>query len=101
MKSGTNTIFFIVPNKILANKKVTYIRLVASFRLLKTEVQWVRVIIRGDRLDFNGTTSIVPAILTMVKTHLNSIISDPNAQYLILDIKDYYYITLIDKYKDT
>jgi len=38
--------------------------------------------------------STVPATLTTVKIHLNSVISIPGAEYLTLDIKDFYYGTL-------
>jgi len=91
MPTGTNTLFFIHPSKILRHKKVTYVRLVASLQLRKVEKRHVCVTIGGDRLEYNGKTVTVPATLTTVKIHLNSTISTPNARYMTLDIKDYYY----------
>ena len=99
MKKGTNTIFFIHPSKIPKGKKSAYCKLVSSIRPLKSEVNRVRVTIGGDHLDYEGFTSTVPAILTTVKIHLNSVISTPNAKYMTIDIKDFYYGMPMDDYK--
>jgi len=99
MKKGTNTIFFIHPSKILKGKKSAYCKLVSSIRPLKSEVNRVRVTIGGDHLDYEGFTSTVPATLTTVKIYLNSVISIPNAKYIIIDIKDFYYGTPMDDYE--
>ena len=47
----------------------------------------------GDRLDFPGATTTHCAILTTTKCLLNSTISTPGAQFMTLDIKDFYYVT--------
>ena len=80
MKTGTNTIFFMHPSKIPKNKKVTYCRIVSTIRPLKSEVHRVRATVGGDRLDYDGNTSAVPAQLSTVKVHLNSTISTPGAR---------------------
>ena len=100
MKRGTNTIFFIHPKDIPKNKKVTYVKLVASIRPLKEEVNRVRVTVGGDRLEYNGQTHTVPAALSTVKIHINSTISTPGARYCTADIKDFYYGTPIDDPND-
>ena len=61
MKTETNTIFFMYPSKSPTNKKVTYCRIVSTIRLLKSEVHRVRITVGGDRLDYGGNTSAVPA----------------------------------------
>jgi len=99
MPTGTNTLFFIHPSKIPRYKKVTYVRLVASLQLRKVEKRHVRVTIGGDRLEYNGKTATVPATLITIKIHLNSTILTANARYMTLDIKDYYYGTLMDDYE--
>ena len=99
MPTGSNTIFFISPDQIPPNKKVTYARLVASLRPNKTETHRVRVTVGGDRLDYSGITSTKTAGLSTVKIHLNSVISTPQARYLTLDIKDYYYSTVMSEFE--
>ena len=99
MKSGTNTIFFVHPSKIPQHKKVTYARLVADLRPLKSEVHRVRVTIGGDKLTYEGPTSTSSASLVLVKTHLNSVVSTTNAMYATLDIKDYFYGTSMTSYE--
>ena len=93
MQKGTNTISFIHPKDIPKNKKITCVKLVSSMRPLKSEVHRVRVTIGGDRLEYAGKTSSVPATLQAVKILLNSTISTPNARFLTVDIKDFYHGT--------
>jgi hypothetical protein len=78
---------------------VTYGRLVSSIRPTKSETHHVRVTIGGDKLDYPGVTSTQCASLTTTKCHLNSTISTPNAKYIVLDIKDFYYGTPMERYK--
>ena len=99
MKTGINRIKFIHPKHILAGKKVTYYKLVASIRPLKVEKNRVRVTIGGDRLDNNRNKSTIPATLTMIKIHLNSTISTKDTRYMTTDIKNFYYGTLIQDYE--
>ena len=65
----------------------------------KTEVNRVRVTIGGDCLDYDGFKSTIPATLSTVKIHLNSIISIPKAKYITMDIKDFYYGTPMNEYE--
>ena len=80
-------------------KKSAYCKLVASHRPLKEEKNRIRVIIGGDRLEYEGNKSTVPATLTTVKIHLNSVVSANEARYMTADIKDFYYGTPIDNYE--
>ena len=50
----------------------------------------VRATYGGDRSDYEGERSTQPATIATVKLHLNSTISTPDAQYVTMDIKDYY-----------
>ena len=99
MRSGTNTVFYVHPSKIPDGKKVTYAKLVADLRPLKEETHRVRVTIGGDKLTYEGPTATYSASLVFVKTHLNSVLSTPNARYATLDIKDYFYGTPMKSYE--
>jgi hypothetical protein len=96
---GTNTIFFIKRQAVPKDRKVTYGRLVSSIRPTKAEIHRVRVTVGGDKLDYAGVTSTQCASLTTTKCHLNSTISTPDAKYMVLDIKDFYYGTPMERYE--
>lgn len=61
---------------------------------MKTEVNRDRVTIGRDKLEYEGYKSTVPATLSTVKVHLNSIISTLLARYMTMDIKYFFYGTL-------
>ena len=77
--TGTNTVFFIEKSDIPQGHKVTYSQMVASIRPTKAEVNRVRVIVGGNRLDFPGATTTHCAGLTNTKCLLNITISTPGA----------------------
>ena len=91
MPTSTNTVFFVAKSLIPHGRKVTYAKMVATIQPTKAEVKRVRVTVGGDRLDFPGATTTHCASLTTTKCLLNSTISTPNAQFMTLDIKDFYY----------
>jgi hypothetical protein len=97
--SGTNTIFFVKREAVPNDRKVTYGRLVSSLRPTKAETHRVRVTVGGDKLDYPGLTTTQCASLTTTKCHLNSVLSTPNAKYVVLDIKDFYYGTQMQRYE--
>ena len=74
-------------------------QLVASIHPLKAETYYVRVTVSGDRLEYDGFTSTVPASLTTVKLYLNRTISTPGARYMSLNIKDYYHGIPMDDFE--
>lgn len=71
-------------------KAPTYARICCDFRPNQTEQHRRRITVGGDRLSCNGDTATPTASNTTMKMHLNSTISTPTAQYLTLDIKDFY-----------
>ena len=93
MPTGTNTVFFVAKSSIPHDQKVTYSRMVPTIRPTKAKVNRVRVIVGGDLLDSPGATTIHCISLTTTKCLLNSTISTPGAQFMTLDIKDFYYGT--------
>ena len=54
---GTNTVFFISPNKVTTNKKVTYGKKEVSICSNKTETHRVQLTVGGDKLPFDGDTA--------------------------------------------
>ena len=99
MPTGTNTVFFVAKYAITHGRKVTYARRVASIRPTKDEVNRVRVTVGGDRLDFPSATTTHCSSLTTTKCLLNSTISTPGDRFMTLDIKDFYYGTVMAQYE--
>jgi hypothetical protein len=91
--TGTNTMSFIPKAKVLADRQVTYGRIVASIRPHKQERNRVCLTLGGDRLIYPGITSTQTASLTTSKCLFNSTVSTPGAKFLCLDIKNFYYNT--------
>ena len=91
MSSGTNTIFFIKHLDVPVNRKLSYVRLVASIYPNKTETHCAKVTAGGDLVDYPGITSIDTSSLTTTKILLNSVISTMDAMFITADIKYFYY----------
>ena len=99
MPTGTNTVFFVSKYSIPHEHKVTYSQMVANIRPTKADINRVHVTVGGNRLDFLGATTTHCSSLTTTKCLLNSTISTPGAQFMTLDIKDFYYGTAMARYK--
>ena len=99
MPCGTNTVFFVPKSSFPANCNVTYARMVATICPHKTEVNRVRVTVGGNILDYPGATTTNCASFTKTKCLLNSTILTPDARFMTLDIKDFYYITPMSQYE--
>ena len=99
MPNGTNTIFFIPFGAVPKDKKVSYVKPVATIRPNKAEVNRVRLTAGGDKLEYPGVIATDTTSLTTAKIHLNSVISTPNARYITADIKEFYYGTPLSRYE--
>ena len=84
-------------SRVPANRKVTYACMVVTIRPHKTEVSRVhfRVTVGRDIIDYPGATTTNCTSLTTNKCLLNSTISTPDAWFMMLDIKNFYYGTPI------
>ena len=51
---GTDTIFFINKNQVLANKKVSYARIVCEIQPQKAEQERKCLTVGGDKLEYEG-----------------------------------------------
>jgi hypothetical protein len=91
--AGTNTILFIKKNKVPQDraKDVTYGLITTLIRPEKLdEPNRTRLVAGGDRVHYPGDAGTPTANLLTVKLLLNSIISTPNANFMTMDIKDFY-----------
>ena len=86
MLTGTNTIHFTHPSDKPTDRKATYLKIVAELKPHKAEKHRVRFTVGGNRIDYPGIVTTPTAEIQTVKLHLNSVISDVNASYLVADI---------------
>jgi hypothetical protein len=98
---GTNTIYFIhkhqVPND--RHRDVTYAKFVVELKPNKAEVHRTRLTVGGDKVHYPGDVGTPTADLTLVKMHINSVISTPGARYMTLDVKNFYLNTPMVRYE--
>ena len=89
---GTDTIRFVRKDQVPADrlKDVTYAQFVCELKPNKTEVERTRLVCGGDKVNYPGEVGTPTADMLLVKTHLNSVISTPNARYMTLDISNFY-----------
>ena len=90
MPTCTGTIFVIPYKRKPSHKKATYFRIVCADRPQKEEKKRVRWTAGGDRVIYEGEFATPTSNIVTVKCHINSTISDPNAKYCTMDIKDFY-----------
>ena len=98
MPAGTNTLFFVSKSGILRGRVVTYAQIVASLCPHNSKVHRVRYTGGSDKLNFPSITTTNYASLNTSKILINSNLSTPNARFLTLDIKDFYYNTPMTRF---
>ena len=76
-----------------------YARLVAELHPQKREVHQVRVTVGGDKLEYTGITVTHTVSLTTTRFLINSTLSTYRATFISVDIKDYYYGTILSDFK--
>ena len=98
---GTDTIFFIHKHQVPRErmKDVTYVKFVCEVKPNKTEVYQTRMAVGRDKVNYPDDVSTPRAELLLVKTHVNSVVSTPNAKYMTLDIKNFYLNTPMRGYE--
>jgi hypothetical protein len=65
----------------------------------KAEVHRTRLTVGGDKVHYPGDVGTPTADLTLVKMHVNSVISTPGARYMTLDVKNFYLNTPMVRYE--
>lgn len=88
----TDTIDFIPKSTVPQDRKVTYGSFVCDYRALKDDPYRIRLVVGGDRLDYNEDPASPAAGLLETKLLLNSVISDAHkgARFMSMDLKDHF-----------
>jgi hypothetical protein len=79
MVKGTDTIFFIHKHQVPRErmKDVTYVKFVCEVK--PNKMYRTRMVVGGDKVNYPDDVSTPTAELLLVKTHVNSVVSTPNA----------------------
>ena len=98
---GTATIFFIDKADIPADlwNNVSYRHIVVNYRPEKAEPNRTRLTVGSDRVNYPGDCGIPTTDLLADKLLLNSTISTPGDHFITIDIKDFYLMTTMHRYK--
>jgi hypothetical protein len=98
-QQGTNTIFFIPCISIPNNKIPTHLRVVSVYQPEKANPQLICWTVSGDCIFYATNVSTKAADLTTAKILLNSVISTPDAKFIGIDIKYFYFGTTMTQYE--
>ncbi len=98
---GTDTIFFVNKTEIPLDRRkdVTYGKFICELKPNKAEQERTRLTVGGDKINYTGHCGTPTADLTLVKVHLNSVISTLGARYMTVDIKNFYLNTPMARYE--
>ncbi len=98
---GTNTIYFVHKHQVKQDRwrDITYAKFVCELKPNKAKVHCTRLTVGGNKAHYPGNVGTPTADLTLVKMHINCIFSTRIAQYMTLDVKNFYLITAMVKYK--
>ena len=80
-------------------RTATYARTVCEHRPQKTEPDRTRITVGGNLIQYPGDVSTRTADLTTTKILLNSVVSDNDAAFMTMDIRNYYLGTPLDRYE--
>jgi hypothetical protein len=101
IKNPTNTIEFISQHKILADRRkdVTYGQFVCLVRPKKAEPNKMRFTVGGHRINYPSEVATLTAEMLVAKMLFNSVISMKGAQFMTMDISNYYLMTPLHRAK--
>ena len=97
LPQGRNTIRFIRKADVPKGRKVTYLRIVSTYRPTKVDKHRVRFTVGGNLLDYPGNTSTRTSDLTTYKIMVNSVLSTKDAKAVTIDLSDFYLCTNLDE----
>lgn len=94
----TDAMDFIFFHEVPSTAKVTYANFVMDHRPLKTEPWRTRLVVGGDKLDYDLDPGSPAANLLETKILANSVISDAHrgAKFMTLDLKDHFLASPMD-----
>jgi hypothetical protein len=93
---NTNTIRYIQISAIPKGRKVTHGSFVLDIKDHKEEGERTRLTIGGDHIEYPGDKYTRTAGLTIDKILINSVISTTNAQFMVIDINNFYLNTPLE-----
>jgi hypothetical protein len=96
---GTGICFFIARSAVPRDRKVTYGRIVVALRPQKAEVKRTHLTVGGNLIDYPSDVSTKTADLITSKIIFNSVLSTPGAQFMGIDLKNFYLNTPLDRYE--
>ena len=102
IKSPTNTCFFIHKHAVPADrcKDFTHRKIKCSVRSQKVdEPHHTWLVLGGNKFHCNFDVGTPTADVLLVKTLLNSVISTPGTNFMIIDISDFHLNTLLTRWK--
>jgi hypothetical protein len=80
-------------------KDITYGQIVCNYCSEKKDPYHTRITMSGNIINYPNDCSAPTANLLTVKIMLDSVISTPNAKFMTINIKDFYLMTPMDRYK--
>jgi hypothetical protein len=102
-QKGTNSVFVMTHKEIeiakAAGHKWTYARIVVDHWPQKEDPNRIRIAVDGNLITYKGSMSTRTADLTTSKLLWNSMLSTEGAQYMCLDIKNFYLTAALDYYE--
>jgi hypothetical protein len=102
-QKGTNAMFVMSHKEIRRahelKKKFTYGNPVVDYRPQKDDPHRIRITAGGNLITYESSPSVRTADLDTAKLHWNSVISTPGAQYMCLDIKNFYLTAKLDYFE--
>ena len=87
-----------IPN-IPNDRVVTYARVVVDHCPQKADPNRNQITAGGNLINYPGKLTTRTVDITTSKLHWNSILSTPDAKYMCLDIKNFYLLAPLDRYK--
>ncbi len=103
-QKGTNSVFVMMHKEIdiamAVGHKWTYAQIVVDHRPQKEDPNQIRIAVGSNLITYKGSTSTRSANLTTSKLLWNSVLSTEGANYMCLDIKNFYLTAALDCYED-
>jgi hypothetical protein len=95
IKNPTTTIEFIFQHKVPADciKNITYRQFVCMVRSKKAEPTQMQFMIGGERINYPGKVATPTTEMLVAKMLFNSVISTKGAQFMTIDISNFYLMT--------
>jgi hypothetical protein len=95
IKNPTNTIKFIFPHEVPADrmKDVTYRQFICLVRPKMAEPNQMQFMVGGDTINYPGKVATPTAEMLVAKMLFNCVISMKGAQFMTMDISNFYLMT--------